>query len=59
MNDYSFGYYLFELRTKVGISQTVLANQVGVTNKAVSRWEVGKAKPSVETIIKLATPYSI
>ena len=33
--------------------------EVGVTNKAVSMWEVGKAIPSVETIRKLAALFGV
>lgn len=59
MNDYEFGNYLYELRKKAGLSQTQLADQLGVTNKAVSKWENGKAKPGTETIRKLASLFSV
>ena len=59
MNDYQFGNYIFELRKRSGLSQSELAAKVGVTNKAVSKWEVGKAKPSVETIRKLAVLFQV
>ena len=59
MNDYRFGNYIYELRKRAGLSQFELAAAVGVTNKAVSKWEVGKAKPSVETIRKLAALFQI
>ena len=59
MNDYKFGNYILELRSRAGLSQSELAREVGVTNKAVSKWEVGKAKPSVETIRKLAALFQV
>ncbi len=59
MNDYKFGNYIFELRNRAGLSQSELARDVGVTNKAVSKWEVGKSKPSVETIRKLAALFRV
>ena len=59
MNDYKFGNYLFELRSRAGFSQSELASKIGVTNKAVSKWEVGKAKPSVEAIRKLASLFRV
>lgn len=59
MNDYEFGNYLYELRKKAGLSQTELAWQLGVTNKAVSKWETGKAKPGTETIRKLSGVFGI
>ena len=59
MNDYKFGNYIFDLRSRAGLSQSELAAEIGVTNKAVSKWEVGKAKPSVETIRKLAALFEV
>ena len=59
MNDYKLGNYFFELRSRAGLSQAELAEKVGVSNKAVSKWEVGKSKPSVNTIRKLAALFQI
>lgn len=59
MNDYAFGNYLYALRKNTGLSQTELAHQLGVTNKAVSKWENGKAKPGTETLRKLAALFGI
>lgn len=59
MNDYNFGNYIYRLRTRAGFSQAELASQIGVTNKAVSKWEVGRAKPSVETVRKLAALFQV
>ncbi|MBQ6268015.1 MAG: AAA family ATPase [Clostridia bacterium] len=59
MNDYSFGNYILMLRSRAGLSQSALAALLGVTNKAVSKWEVGKAKPGVEMIRKLAAVFQV
>lgn len=59
MNDYAFGNELFALRKKAGISQKELAMELRVSDKAVSKWENGKAKPATETLIKLAALYGI
>ena len=59
LNDYSFGNYIFELRSRAGLSHSGLAALVGVTNKAVSKWEVGRAKPGIETIRKLAALFHV
>ena len=59
MNDYAFGNKIFELRTRINLSQTELAELVGVTNKAVSKWETGKAKPTTNVIRKLAALFKI
>ena len=42
------------LRKEKGWSQTELAERLGVTNKAVSRWETGRGYPDVELLPLLA-----
>lgn len=59
MNDYAFGNKLQKLRTQLNLSQTELAGKLGVTNKAVSKWETGKSKPTTNTIRKLAALYKM
>lgn len=54
MNDYAFGNKILKMRTQLGLSQTELAGMLGVTNKAVSKWETGKSKPTTDVIRKLA-----
>ncbi len=58
-NDYRFGNYLCELRRKAGLTQKAVAASTGTTNKAVSKWENGAAKPSVDSIRKLAKLYGV
>ena len=59
MNDYKFGNFIYNLRKKNGISQTELAEILGVTNKVVSKWENGKAKPRIEILQKMASYFKI
>ena len=59
MNDYRFGNYVFELRRKAGLSQAELADALGVTDKAVSKWENGKAKPSTNVLRKLSAFFGV
>lgn len=59
MNDYRFGNYIYDLRKRNGISQIDLAKLLGVTNKAVSKWENGKAKPKTEILRKMASYFKI
>ena len=54
MNDYAFGNYLLSQRERAGMTQSELAEHLGVTNKAVSKWETGRAKPGLETLRKLS-----
>ncbi len=37
MNDYVFGNKIYELRTKLHLSQSELAEKLDVSNKAVSK----------------------
>ena len=59
MNDYTFGNFLYDLREKAGLSQAEVAGHLGVTNKAVSKWETGKAKPTVNTLRNMAALFGI
>lgn len=54
MNDYKFGNFIFELRTEKGLSQSELGKILGVSNKAVSKWETGEAKPRSGKLALLA-----
>ena len=57
MRDYSFGNRLYALRRQAGLTQQALAAQLGVTAKAVSKWETGSAKPQTDTLTKLSALY--
>ena len=54
MRDYAFGDRLSALRQECGYSQFQLASLVGVSDKAVSKWETGAAKPRMKTCQRLA-----
>ena len=54
MNDFEFGNRLYRLRKKAGLSQAQLGKKIGLSNKAVSKWENGQAKPGLEIVRKLA-----
>lgn len=59
MNDYSFGNFLYEMRMRTGKSQNDLGQMLGVTGKAVSKWENGTAKPRMEILRKMAALWEI
>lgn len=54
MRDYSFGNFISALRERRGLSQYQLGALVGVSDKAVSKWENGASTPRIGTIKKLA-----
>lgn len=54
MNDYKFGNFIYERRLAKGLSQAELGALLGVSNKAVSKWETGAAKPQTQKLYRLA-----
>ena len=59
MSDYDFGNYLTQLRTDCGYTQFRLSRLLGVSDKAISKWENGKSRPRYETCERLAKLYHI
>ncbi len=50
---------LFELRKKYNYSQEDLAEKIGVSRQAVSKWERAEASPDTENLILLARLYGV
>lgn len=50
----SFEERLLEIRKSRGMSQEVLAEKIGVSRQAVSKWETGEALPDYAKLIALA-----
>ena len=50
---------LIELRTKNGWSQEELAEQLGVSRQAVSKWESGASIPDLDKIIRLSSIFGV
>ena len=59
MNDYEFGNRLYKLRVEAKMSQNDLAKILNVTNKSVSKWETGKAKPNLDTLNRLSIIFKV
>lgn len=59
MNYYGFGNFLTALRESYGLSQFQLGKLTGVTDKAVSKWENGNARPRLGICEKLSTIFHI
>ncbi len=59
MNDYRFGNYLYGLRKQASLTQEQVGMLVGVSSKAVSKWENGRSKPTTNALRKLARLYGI
>ena len=50
---------LQDLRKKAGYSQEQLANLLGISRQAVSKWESSQGKPEIDNIIKLTEIYHV
>ena len=53
------GDLIATLRKEQNLNQSELAERIGVTNKAISRWETGRGYPDIETLPKLAEVLNI
>lgn len=54
MDKYKFGEFIYQKRKKIGLTQEELGRKLGVTNKAVSKWEVGETLPDLTMLKPLA-----
>ncbi len=54
MDTIKVGYFIASLRKTKGLTQKELADLLGVTDKAISRWETGKGLPDTSLLIPLA-----
>ena len=59
MRDYEFGEFIYNLRKQKGLSQAELGELLGVSNKAVSKWETGEAKPAIMQFKGLSKIFNI
>ncbi len=56
---YRVGNLIASLREEKGLSQSELGSMLGVTNKAVSRWENGRGYPDTSLLIALSEALGI
>ena len=59
MKKQTFGSMIAEFRKKKGMTQVELAEKMGVTDKAVSKWERDLSFPDVNTIPRLAEIFNV
>src|SRR6266404_1438091 len=48
--DYAFGQAMLGLRTAIGLTQTGLAEYLGISRRAVGEWEAGSSYPKAERL---------
>ena len=59
MDQKKIGSFLRELRKEKQLTQEQLAEQFGVTNRSVSRWETGSNMPDLSILVELADFYDV
>ncbi len=59
MDTKRIGSFLQELRKQNDMTQEQLGEQLGVTNKTISRWETGNYMPPIECLKRLSDRYGI
>lgn len=55
----SLGEVLKEYRQQSGMTQEYVAEALGVSRQAVSKWEIGAAEPSTSNLLALAKLYGV
>ena len=50
---------LQELRKKAGYSQEQVAEMLGISRQAISKWESGQGNPEIDNVIKLTEIYHV
>ena len=54
MDAAKIGKFISERRKAINLTQNELANQLHITDKAVSKWERGLSLPDISVLIPLA-----
>ena len=55
----SIGKFIAELRKQKGLTQEQLGEQIGVSNKTVSRWETGVYMPPADALMKMSELFGV
>lgn len=58
-NTVSFGAYLSRLRKHADMTQNELADRIGVTRQAVSKYERGESFPDISVLVPLSEIFSV
>ena len=59
INKIHFGKRIALLQRKIGLSQIDLAEKLGVTSQAVSKWECGTSIPDIDLLLELSHLYGV
>ena len=59
MNMIQVGKFIATLRKEHDFTQEQLGEELGVTNKTISRWETGVYLPPVDTLLKMSEIFGV
>lgn len=59
MDSNNIGKYLTQLRKYYKMTQDELANRLGISRQAVSKWETGSSLPDIELLIQISDLYGV
>ena len=59
MENLSIGNKLAELRENLSLTQDEVAKSLGISNKTLSKWELGTSEPNLEMLTKLSKYYNV
>lgn len=59
MNQIKIGEFISSQRRKKNLTQAALAEKLGITDRAVSKWERGKGLPDVSLMLDLCEIFGI
>lgn len=59
MNELKVGERISRLRNEKNITQLELAEKLGVTDRAVSKWETGSSYPDITLLSQIADVFSV
>lgn len=55
----NFAKNLKELRMEANLTQAAFAEKMGVSQRAVSNWELGARQPDYDTLLKIARHFGV
>ena len=59
MDPQAIGSFIAQLRKQQGLTQEKFGEQIGVTNKTVSRWETGNYMPPADILLKMSGMFNV
>ena len=59
VDNQNIAHILLDLRQKHHLSQEQLAQKLGVTRQAVSRWEMGISVPNIHTLLLISEQFHV